>query len=71
MRKPSPTPSTRRASPAPSERHTCGECALGTPVMKHEQLDLHGQPICVRCPYQKWARIRSEAACKKFKPKAN
>ena len=50
-----------------SSHHRCGECKLGVPVMKHEQLDLNGNPIIVRCPHSEWARVRSEMACEHFK----
>lgn len=58
----------RRAKPE-NEGRMCGDCGWGEPYYDHGNLDVWGKPICVRCPYSKWDRIRSNKACKEWKGK--
>lgn len=54
------------------EAHFCGECAHGVWVNKPNQKDVQkGLPLIVRCPFEQWARIRSEQACEHFEMKQN
>ena len=53
----------------PKVKHYCGECALGTFYYTHNNIDLNGKPICLKCPHSDTSRIRSELACRYFKEK--
>lgn len=54
------------------EAHFCGECAHGVWVDKPNQKDVQkGLPLIVRCPFERWAKIRSERACEHFDMKQN
>lgn len=44
----------------------CGECANGEFYYTHRNLDIDGNPICLKCKYSKRSRIRDEKACEKF-----
>lgn len=44
----------------------CWNCSHATPDMKFENFDLDGNPTLVRCPFEKYARIRTEPACSHF-----
>ena len=47
----------------------CINCVFATLDTKFENLDLEGNPTLVRCPHQRYARIRTEDACRKFQMK--
>ena len=47
-------------------QRVCINCKHATPDMKFENLDLDGNPTLVRCPFEPFARIRSEVACTNF-----
>jgi len=47
----------------------CWNCEFATIDTKFENLDLEGNPTLVRCPRERYARIRSEEACRHFKMK--
>lgn len=44
----------------------CGECANGEFYYTHRNLDVEGNPICLKCKYSKRSRIRDEKACEKY-----
>lgn len=50
-------------------KKVCFNCKHATPNMKFANLDLEGNPTLVNCPFEKFARIRSEAACSHFEMK--
>lgn len=50
-------------------QHYCGDCGRGEWIEKHSNKDWEGKYICLRCPFHKWARIRTEKACDKWIPK--
>lgn len=51
--------------------HVCGDCGWGEFTFEHNNLDIKGKPITLICPFNKFRKIRSETACKDWKPKAN
>lgn len=51
-------------------KHVCGECGWGEFSYEFRNLDVNGNPICLKCPYEeRRKRLRSEPACDKWKPK--
>lgn len=51
-------------------KHVCGECGWGEFSYEFRNLDVNGNPICLKCPFiSKYMKIRSEPACDKWKPK--
>lgn len=54
----------------PKPVHTCGECGWGKFYYEHSNLDMAGNPICLKCPFvENHSMIRSEKACDKWKMK--
>lgn len=54
----------------PKPVHTCGECGWGKFYYEHSNLDMAGNPICLKCPFvENHGMIRSEKACDKWKMK--
>ena len=52
------------------EQHYCGDCGHGMWYFDHRNLDLKNKlPICCRCKYSEFSKVRSEYACKKWKSK--
>lgn len=47
----------------------CINCVFAKLDTKFENLDLDGNPTLVRCEFERYARIRSEEACRRFKMK--
>lgn len=37
----------------PKPVHTCGECGWGKFYYEHSNLDMAGNPICLKCPLSK------------------
>lgn len=35
----------------PKPVHTCGECGWGKYYYDHSNLDMDGNPICLKCPF--------------------
>lgn len=50
-------------------RHTCGECEYGIEYTSVHNKSVDGKTICVKCKHSVYARLKSEAACCKFKQK--
>lgn len=45
----------------PKPVHTCGECGWGKFYYEHSNLDMDGNPICLKCPFvENCSIIRSE-----------
>lgn len=48
----------------------CDDCRHATPDTKFHNLDLHGVPILLRCPFEQYAIVRGSKACKdNYSPK--
>lgn len=51
-------------------KHTCGECGWGKFYYEHSNLDMAGNPICLKCPFvENHSMIRPEKASDKWKMK--
>ena len=54
----------------PKPVHTCGNCGWGKYYHDHSNLDMDGNPICLKCPFVgNRSIIRSGKACDKWKMK--
>lgn len=54
----------------PKPVHTCGDCGWGKFYYEHSNLDMDGNPICLKFPFvENRSMIRSEKACDKWKKK--
>ena len=48
----------------------CGDCAHGKPTNEFWDKALDGHYCSVRCPFFKFARVRTELGCVNWKPKS-
>lgn len=51
------------------EKKVCGDCSHGEYLTYKANLDYLGNPICLKCPFAEFNRMRSEKACNNFKTK--
>lgn len=51
----------------PKPVHTCGECGWGKFYYEHSNLDMDGNPICLKCPFvENRSIIRSEKSVRQM-----
>lgn len=47
----------------------CGDCSHGTFLDYQSNYDHKGDPLCLKCPFNEFNRLRVDKACSNFKKK--
>lgn len=59
----------KEADTEPPSEHICDDCVYCEWITVWSNLDIHGNPICFKCKYQKWQMIRRRKGCLNWKPR--